>query len=256
MDSKDKPDREDGEETVKEEIVTESVKITIGTSPNDAGPSTILPGAVPDMRLNFQSKTGLSKSEHNLRHIITNKDVEIALKSLNINPNNQVKPNEFIQIVSKEVKVEAEPTTFVDLKKFMASCFKINKETHSGILLGEVPAPVNVQAAPVITGDALQEGVEIPNTSTVCSNKTNEVVVTGVDEKVSKNSSEKEKKKSSANASERSDLGLAQRDSLSSIGSNVCRICMTRGRERFVLYNFFLDLTEKRNRISYVLTPK
>lgn len=234
MDSKDKPGKKDEEPANEENKANTSVELITAVNQNDAGPSGVvpLPGAIPEIKTNFQSKPGLSKSEHNLRHIITSKDVANALKSLNINSTNQIiktNLNELkIPILNKDDKEESEPTTFVDLKKFMASCFKINKETHSGIILGDIQ---NVQAAPVITSDVLPE---IPNTSAIRSDKTNEVVVTnsaGIQEKVSKVSSEK--KKTSGNLSERSDLGLAQRDSLSSIGSNVCRICMTRGRERF-----------------------
>ncbi|XP_063834161.1 E3 ubiquitin-protein ligase MARCHF8-like isoform X2 [Ostrinia nubilalis] len=234
MDDKDKPDTKDTEDLTNTVNVNKDVKPNNNTNQNDAGPSSLpLPGATENIKINLQITPGLSKSEHSICHIITTKDVANALRSLNISANPVLKTNinELkIPIFDKDDKEEADPTTFVDLKKFMASCFKINKETHSGIILGDIQ---NV-AAPVITGEVIQE---VPNTS--CNTapiKPNEVVVTsGVEQKVSKVGSDK--KKTSGNLSERSterEFPVAQRDSLSSIGSNVCRICMTRGRERLI----------------------
>lgn len=235
MDDKDKPDRKDTKEPTNEKTDdTKDVKLNNATNQNDAGPSgsISLPGAIPEkITINLQLKPGLSKSEHSIRNIITSKDVANALRSLNISANSPVIKANIkelkIPILDNDEEKEADPATFVDLKKFMASCFKINKETHSGIILGDIQ---NVQAVPVITSDIIHE---VPNTSCNDPDKGNEVVVTGAEQKVSK--VEPDKKRTSGTLSERSterDFPVAQRDSLSSIGSNVCRICMTRGRER------------------------
>jgi hypothetical protein len=241
MEDKDKQDRVDGEEQRNEDRKVEIIK-KHNTRPNDAGPSgcVSLPGEVPEpIKINFQSKTGISKSEHSIRHIITSKDVASALKSLSIT-SNQTTNNELkIPIIDKDAQEDKDPTTLIDLKKFMATCFKINKDTPSGVLLGDIPIQ-NIQTAPVITSEVIHD---IPNTSCpnheITANKTNEVVVTnskGEEEKASRVPSEK--KKTSGIISEKSDYEVGQRDSLSSIGSNVCRICMTRGRERFAYFIF------------------
>ncbi|RVE45559.1 hypothetical protein evm_009756 [Chilo suppressalis] len=236
MDDKENPDTASGDETTNEE----SNKRT--QNQNDAGPSrqTTLPGEVEAVRLHFQSKTGISKSEHNIRHIITSKDVADALKSLSINAANATtKINEIkipIPIPSTKTDIEKDPTTFVDLKKFVASCFKVNQDTHNSIILNELPNQ-NLQASTVITTELKHDVANTScNPTNILTQKGNEVLITNpkvVEDKASKVNSEKSRK-TSGNLSEKSNYAVTQRDSLSSIGSNVCRICMTRGRERLI----------------------
>lgn len=210
----------------QEEDVPEETKINENINRENAGPSAaFLPGAIHSPKI----RPGFSKSEHNIRQIITTQDVTNALKSLSFGAPTQAIKN----INLKDLKIPIlkdhendESTTLIDIKKFMASCFKLNKDTP--IVVNEIP----LQS--VHTSSIPNEIQEFPNAS--CNAETeclpvvmaaNEVIVTSIEPKLSK-----EKKKTSGNVSERSDLAVEQRDSLSSIGSNVCRICMTRGRER------------------------
>lgn len=243
MDENGNPDEKHGEETTAQERVgTKNIQEITGLQ-DDAGPSGAipLPGAVSEhTKTVFQAKPGLSKSEHNIRQFITSKDVANALKSLSFgNPdpiNHSINLNELkIPMLDRDQTTNPDDSTsFVDLKKFIVSCFKFNKDGPNNMIVEEVPTVTQ----PLITN------IEIPNTS--CNNVQtenppepnvmNEVIITNtspVETKVSK-VSDTNKKKTSGNLSERSEFGLGQRDSLSSIGSNVCRICMTRGRERFV----------------------
>nr|XP_037877159.1 E3 ubiquitin-protein ligase MARCHF8 isoform X2 [Bombyx mori] len=187
-------------------------------SENDnAGPSSVneLPGSVPTVH-----KTGVSKSEHNIRQIVTVKDVSNALKSISFNPNADSRANN--EILSKD-----DPATFVDLKNFMASCFKGISEN---VVVADIP---NVHAVTRIQNDTQVLAPLNNNDARTNEIIPNEVIVTAKTEnKLSKLGTDK--KKTSGGLSERSDLVLAQRDSISSIGSNVCRICMTRGRERLI----------------------
>ncbi|XP_026735753.1 uncharacterized protein LOC113499466 isoform X2 [Trichoplusia ni] len=243
MEDDEKNKRTDEDKTTSEEVKAINDKSVRAALPSDdAGPSgTItLPGAVHHAKCPLQAKPGISKSEHSIRHIITSKDVTNALKSLSF-----AAPAQAIKNLNlKELKIpildnedtaeKDDSTTLIDLKKFMASCFKVNREAPTAIVLGEISNVQNVRT--VIS--PVSEPQEIANSS--CNhvqtesapiNLPNEVIVTsGVEPKLSKS----DKKKTSGSLSERSDLGIAQRDSLSSIGSNVCRICMTRGRERLI----------------------
>lgn len=222
MEEKEKSNKD--EESPKEEIKTRD-KIINNTQ--DAGPSRVvnLPGAIQHSPRNFI--TGRSKSEHSIKPYITSADVANALKitSLSFGNQNQTTDRELkIPMLDKNDDKE-DAITFIELKKLMASCFKISKDTN------EI-ANVNVHTAiSGITNDLVHS---IPNVSL---NKTdvNDVVVT---QDSRSNRASEGRKKNSGNLSEKSDL-LAQRDSLSSIGSNVCRICMTRGKERYIhtLYN-------------------
>lgn len=234
---------EDGGKTTSEET-TEANNVR-GQTNDDAGPSgsITLPGAVQNPKNTcYITKPGISKSEHNIRHIITSKDVTNALRSLNFGAPTQAIKNLNLKelkipILDEDTNEKDDTTTLVDLKKFMASCFKLNKEPGNVLDLNDLPRQ-NMQT--VVSSMAI-EIVEPPNVSCVSNNiqtesmpiKTNEVIVTKIIEpKLSKAGNDK--KKTPGSLSERSDLGVAQRDSLSSIGSNVCRICMTRGRERYV----------------------
>lgn len=181
---------------------------------DDAGPSgtSNLPGAIQSPR----PKAGLSKSDHCIRQIITTNDVTNALKSLSFGAPNQEIPSLDNQTENKENLVA---TNLIDLKKFMISCFKYNSETP--VVVSEIPLEAVHVEIPNVNCNIETECIPIPNLA-------NEVLITGpIETKILKN-----EKKKAGNLSERSDLAVAQRDSLSSIGSNVCRICMTRGRER------------------------
>ncbi|KAG6451022.1 E3 ubiquitin-protein ligase MARCHF1 isoform X2 [Manduca sexta] len=211
----------DNQSELQEESTNEERKLINTNQEDNAGPSVpTLPGAVQSPK----TKTGLSKSEHSI-HLITTKDVTDALKSLNQTPQGIVNLNfnELkIPILEKDVAA-TDPTTLIDLKKFMASCFKFNKEGNKVII--ETP---NVHAV-TITSEITE-----PNSSndTQTESIPNEVLITAqIESKVSKAVADRKK---SGSLSERSDLALVQRDSISSIGSNVCRICMTRGRERLI----------------------
>ncbi|CAG4965998.1 unnamed protein product [Colias eurytheme] len=207
---------------------------------NDAGPSSkvILPGSIspPSPTPTHESKLhlnnlGNSKSEHCIRNTITSKDVANALKltSLSFGPNKAIPDINFKELhipILDKMEKEDNSATLIELKRFMASCFKLHKAGQS-----DAPERTNIQnvqtAINTITNDLI---LNIPNAS--CTGKVpNEVAVNPpVDPKQSK----AERKKTSGSISDRSDFGVAPRDSLSSIGSNVCRICMTRGRERLI----------------------
>ncbi|XP_047036901.1 uncharacterized protein LOC124642485 isoform X7 [Helicoverpa zea] len=246
MDKDEKNKITDGDKTTTNEVKPNDDRNQRSNTNEDAGPSGAvnLPGAVHHAK-NIPPKPGISKSEHSMRHIITSKDVTNALKSLSFGAPGQVVKNLNLKelnipILDKDETSERdESTTLIDLKKFMASCFKFNKEAPSAIVLSEIPNVQNVH--PVITPVTAvippPDPPEIANPSyttvqTECvSINTNEVIITNaIEPKISKS----DKKKTSGSLSEKSDLGITARDSLSSIGSNVCRICMTRGRERLI----------------------
>lgn len=224
---------------------------------DDPGPSRIkLPGSVQSPKVH---RPCISKSEHSIAKIITRQEVANAIKLTSLSFGNHI-PSSDRNVNLKEIKIpilekydnvdKIDTATIVDLKKFMASCFKINKDVNIAPV-SEVDMNIHSALNTVIS--------DIPNTSCVTNNaqtddseinkKHNEVIVTNpilsalaappiVDPILSKIVPDKEsKKKTSGSNSEKSDLALTQRDSLSSIGSNVCRICMTRGRERLVLLN-------------------
>ncbi|CAH1641764.1 unnamed protein product [Spodoptera littoralis] len=267
MDNDEKNKSTDGDNTTTVDLKPSDVKSQRSNANNDdAGPSGAnnLPGAVQQAKSCLQAKPGLSKSEHSMRHIITSKDVTNALKSLSFGTPAQTIKN----LNLKELKIPIldrdenadNSTTFIDLKKFMASCFKVNREP-AAMVLGEIPTvpittvPITnipITTVPITTVpitnmpvvhpviSTVPEPTEMANPSysnvtnvqTECrSINTNEVIVTNtIEPKISK----PDKKKTSGTLSEKSDLGITARDSLSSIGSNVCRICMTRGRERLI----------------------
>ncbi|XP_022837536.1 uncharacterized protein LOC111364747 isoform X3 [Spodoptera litura] len=257
MDNDEKNKSTDGDNTTTVDLKPSDVKSQRSNANNDdAGPSGAnnLPGAVQQAKSCLQAKPGLSKSEHSMRHIITSKDVTNALKSLSFGTPAQTIKN----LNLKELKIPIldrdenadNSATFIDLKKFMASCFKVNREP-AAMVLGEIPT-VPITTVPITTVpitnmpvvhpviSTVPEPTEMTNPSysnvtnvqTECrSINTNEVIVTNtIEPKISK----PDKKKTSGTLSEKSDLGITARDSLSSIGSNVCRICMTRGRERLI----------------------
>lgn len=245
MDEENKINKEDEKDKGLNEQNKLKVK-QLGQATDDAGPSrfTPLPGEIPQTQKSIhQPITGKSKSEHSLRQFITTQDVANALKlsSLSFTPTNETIKN----INFKDLKIpnltktentdRCEPATFLDLKKFVASCF--TKDTEN-LALVEVPNVQNVHTAisSIITEPTPEiQRFQSPPTQVIdVVNVTNEVRVPNanlIDIKQSK-TIEGYKKKTSGNLSEKSDFGLAARDSLSSIGSNVCRICMTKGRER------------------------
>lgn len=253
MDSKEEDSN--GEESKKKEIKVKTEKQEKEKSlhiQDDPGPSGInLPGSVSSPKVH---RPCISKSEHSIAKVITRQDVANAIKltSLSFGSHN---PSSDRNVHLKEIKIpilekhdnveKIDTATIVDLKKFMASCFKINKDV-SIAPVSEIDMNVHSALSTVIS--------DIPNTSCVTGNaqtddfdidrKQNEVFITNpilsaitapapiLDPILSKIVPDKEKKKTSGSISEKSDLAVTQRDSLSSIGSNVCRICMTRGRER------------------------
>ncbi|XP_034826360.1 E3 ubiquitin-protein ligase MARCHF8-like isoform X1 [Maniola hyperantus] len=214
-----------------------SINNAIVQTQNVAGPSRVLnlPGAIPHSPRN-NLRTGLSKSEHSIRQIITSQDVADALRltSISFGKANQTKNVEIkelkIPILENFQNREDGSITYNELKKFMASCFKLNKTVPNTI---NETSNVNIRAViSTITNDLVQN---VPNISLLTNQKTvNEVMVPKSALNQSRTAEESNKKKTSDNASERSNLEVVQRDSLSSIGSNVCRICMTRGKERLI----------------------
>ncbi|XP_053620366.1 E3 ubiquitin-protein ligase MARCHF1-like isoform X2 [Plodia interpunctella] len=207
------------------------------TDQDDAGPSRAvpLPGFIPNNPNPTIPITAKSKSEHNIRQIFTRIDVANALKTISFHSSQGNKTfimNEITIPIDKDNTEKDDVTTFVELKKFMATFFKFNKDLPATVLT-ETPTIVNVQ--PIVTPEVPNSSCNVQTESII--NVANEVIVTNIapiDAKLLKVSSESNKKKVSGSVSERSEYGLAQRDSLSSIGSNVCRICMTRGRERLI----------------------
>lgn len=243
MDNEEKNNSTNEGKSTSEESINESNAQSI----DDAGPSgwIALPGTVNNPKKTFPTQPGISKSEHSIRHIITNKDVTNALRSLSFGAPTQTIKNLNLKelkipIMNDETIEKDDSTTLIDLKKFMASCFKLTKEpANVQMALNELTRPT----VPTVVSSVKIELPDPPDVTNLANNipieapvpKTNEIIVTKtVDPKTMKTGTEK--KKTSGTFSERSDLGVAPRDSLSSIGSNVCRICMTRGRERLVKY--------------------
>lgn len=235
----------DGDKTTSSEVKATDSKSQRSPPTEDAGPSRVnnLPGAVFHAKL-MPAKPGISKSEHSMRHIITSKDVTEALKSLSFGTPAQAIKNLNLKelkipILDSEANSMDDSTTLIDLKKFMASCFKLVKDTPNAIVLGEIPTVKSVHPViiPITPDTTTRDAVEtrpghssVQTESTPIPINTNEVIVTKmIEAKISKTD-----KKKTGSISEKSELGVAARDSLSSIGSNVCRICMTRGRERLV----------------------
>ncbi|XP_063371799.1 E3 ubiquitin-protein ligase MARCHF8-like isoform X2 [Cydia amplana] len=195
---------------------------------DDAGPSQTsdLPGAIP-FKANHPLK--LSKSEQSIRQIYTHKDVApLDLTSISFGP--QVRDVNIAN--AKDLNVEEtnkNDSMFVDIKNFMASYFRVDRENQVAVsevqntALSTVSA---VQDTNCVTAAQMEDKPSAPAN----------VIVTNQpapDPNLSKTGSEN-KKKTSETLSERSGFAIVQRDSLSSIGSNVCRICMTRGRERLI----------------------
>ncbi|CAK1547677.1 unnamed protein product [Leptosia nina] len=224
MDDEEKslPDNADNQEECGKNILGKPVS----PEQNAAGPSRIitLPGSVSPPIHNSKlhlNNSGRSKSEHSIRTNITTKDLANALKLTSMSFEPKTLPHiNFkdlnIPILDK-IEKDDNSATLIELKKFMASCFKHKAGQDR-------PNVQNVQTAiNTITNDLV---LNVPNAS--CTAKVPNVVNT-VDQKQSK-----DKKKTSGSLSDRSEFAVTQRDSLSSIGSNVCRICMTRGRERLI----------------------
>ncbi|CAF4941551.1 unnamed protein product [Pieris macdunnoughi] len=198
----------------QEECTKNILEKPISPEQNDAGPSRIfaLPGSVspPHNSKLHLNNSGRSKSEHSIRNI-TPEDLTNALKltSLSSEPKNPLQNINFRELhipILDKIEKDDNSATLIELKKFMASCFK-HKVSQD-----------RLNQSVAVTNDVV---LNIPNAT--CTTKVpNEVTV---DPKQSK-----ERKKSGSDKPE----FVTQRDSLSSIGSNVCRICMTRGRERLI----------------------
>lgn len=219
------PEKED---TVKpqEDEAEKKIKLVLE---DDAGPSQTndLPGAIP---FKANSPLKLSKSEQSIRQIYTHKDVAtLDLTSISFGP--QVR--DINTANTKELNGEEtnkNDSMFIDIKNFMASYFRVDRENQVAVS--------EVQNTALSTVSGVQEdtncvtAAQTEDKSSVPAN----VIVTSQpapDPNLSKSGSEN-KKKTSGTLSERSGFAVVQRDSLSSIGSNVCRICMTRGRERLI----------------------
>ncbi|XP_045455189.1 uncharacterized protein LOC123664741 [Melitaea cinxia] len=236
MDNQEKSEN-NGEESRKEEINDGNKKVTnkpITQVLDDAGPSRVinLPGAVPHcLKNNTRLKPGVSKSEHSIRQIITTKDVANALRLTSLSyATNQTQIADLTELkipILDKNDTENDDITLVELKRFMASCFKLNKDAP---VVNET-SNLNVHAAiSTITNDLVQN---IPEVSLTANERNfNKTIVNSTDHK--QQAVDKNKNKNSDSLSEKSDFGVTQRDSLSSIGSNVCRICMTRGKERLI----------------------
>ncbi|XP_072946595.1 uncharacterized protein [Epargyreus clarus] len=224
--------KENNEEARDDNNIEEVVIIN-----DDAGPSSFLnlPGSVTQAPRNI--RPGISKSEHSLKEIITRKDVADALKmtSLSFSPQGDKNcnvPELKIPILEGRDKTKDESPTLIELKRFMVSCLKTNRD-HNG---NQIPSVHNINIVNRNVNDLVQT---IPNSRYVVGQSgvtgvlnANELVKnTAAEPKLPKPA---DKRKTSGSLTERSDLCVTQRDSLSSIGSNVCRICMTRGRERLI----------------------
>ncbi|KAJ2944832.1 hypothetical protein O0L34_g1726 [Tuta absoluta] len=209
---------------------------------NEAGPSRLddLPGSISTPRT---LRSGLSKSEHNIPRIITRQDVANALK---LSSTSFLKPDPHISNLNlKDLKIpiplekrdeKVDPATMMDLRKFMASCFKFTKEAPN-TTLPDVPMRVLSSFVPVLPNAASTSCAQTDECHVV-GLKTNEVIVTSPPvsnlANIIETKAAKDAKNKSDTLSNKSELGLANRDSMTSIGSNVCRICMTRGRERLI----------------------
>lgn len=240
MDNKEKLETQEPSKEEQTEAIKQIIENVNRNNQDDAGPSgLILPGAIPHNLNHLKKiKSGISKSEHNIRQVITSQDVANALKLTSLSFRNTNENNidvTELKIPILDNKTENESVSLIELKNFMTSCFKLNKNVANVI---NETSNVTVRSATVNTMNN-EVTLNIPNVSVVTNPLTNETINTIIDLKQPKNEiKEISKKKNSGSLSEKSDLGLAQRDSLSSIGSNVCRICMTRGKERYTIYSY------------------
>ncbi|XP_041972366.1 E3 ubiquitin-protein ligase MARCHF8-like isoform X2 [Aricia agestis] len=143
---------------------------------------------------------GISKSEHSIQTYVSN---ALRLTSISFGPypENNKTTNQNV----------SEGVTLTELNKFITSCYEA-KGTN------EPPKPT-----PEAVHNVLDNTASRTNSNTQLNKTTSPPKL----EKV-------HKKKMSDSMSEKSDLGIGRKDSMSSIGSNVCRICMTKGRERLI----------------------
>lgn len=157
-----------------------------------AGPSTILPGTVQCPK-NYLPKPGQSKSEHNIRHIITTNDVEKALKltSLSFGPLQQedkkinFKDIKIPPALIESTKVDAKEDlkAFADIKSLMVACIKkqglnlsevSNVQTVNTALSNINMAPESIVTANVLTTSNAQTDMPPPLLVNA-----NEVLITG-----------------------------------------------------------------------------
>lgn len=237
MDNKEKLETQDPTKEEQAEVIKKLSETTTINNQDDAGPSgLILPGAIPQNPLN-RIKAGVSKSEHNIRQVITSQDVANALKLTSLsfrNTNENPIDVTELKIPILDDDKEEESVSLVELKKFMTSCFKLNKNVAN--IINET-SNVTVRSATVNTiNNELAQN--IPNVSVIANPLPNEAINVNIIKQPKNEIKEISKKKNSGSVSEKSDLAVTQRDSLSSIGSNVCRICMTRGKERYLIISF------------------
>ncbi|XP_063627623.1 uncharacterized protein LOC134799143 isoform X1 [Cydia splendana] len=228
MENQDESHCPEKEDTVKQQEDNAERKIKLVLE-DDAGPSQTndLPGAIP-FKANHPLK--LSKSEHSIRQIYTNKDVApLDLTSRSFEPLVRDVNIANTKDLSGE-ETNRNESMFIDVKNFMASYFRVDRENQVAVS--------EVQNTALSTVSGMQDDTKCvtdAQTEDKSSAPAN-VIVTNQpepDTKLSKSGSEN-KKKTSGTLSEKSGFAVVQRDSLSSIGSNVCRICMTRGRERLI----------------------
>ncbi|XP_048007092.1 uncharacterized protein LOC125242356 isoform X2 [Leguminivora glycinivorella] len=239
MENQDVSHSPEEEDSVKQQENEAENKIKV-VSEDDAGPSqtTDLPGAIP-FKANPPLK--LSKSEQNFRQIHTHNDAKpLDLTSISFGPRD-VNTNNVIERIGEDT--DKSESMFIDIKNFMASYFRVDRDNQVAVSevqnapLKTVPTvqedtscvtPVQTDNKPVVPANVIAQTVDKP---VVHAN----VIMTQPtpDTNLSKACSEN-KKKTSSTLSEKSGFTVVQRDSLSSIGSNVCRICMTRGRERLI----------------------
>lgn len=187
-----------------------------GAGPSKANES--LPGSTQTVPKTFLIKPGLSKSEQNIRHIFTTEYVSDAIRVARDN----------IKLHKTDdplVKNQKDIPAALELSDLVVSiCSKLgpfNEISVTGVnnvtLVDE-----NVDCSSIVTNNLVQTDIGLK--------VVNQVIVTHPEEpKIPKYEPDAASKKKDGSLA--SDFPT-QRDSLSSIGSNVCRICMTKGRER------------------------
>ncbi|XP_037967203.2 uncharacterized protein LOC105380980 isoform X1 [Plutella xylostella] len=189
-----------------------------GAGPSKANES--LPGSTQTVPKTFLIKPGLSKSEQNIRHIFTTEYVSDAIRVARDN----------IKLHKTDdplVKNQKDIPAALELSDLVVSiCSKLgpfNEISVTGVnnvtLVDE-----NVDCSSIVTNNLVQTDIGLK--------VVNQVIVTHPEEpKIPKYEPDAASKKKDGSLA--SDFPT-QRDSLSSIGSNVCRICMTKGRERLI----------------------
>ncbi|GBP37523.1 E3 ubiquitin-protein ligase MARCH2 [Eumeta japonica] len=202
------------------------VERDVHKSNDNAGPSKFedLPGAITMHTVASPIGTSISISEPQTRHLITEGDLSNALKMTSVSFSNR----------KQNLKFKLKGTD-LDLAKIMESCLKINNEEADSVKANQ---KFNLPTVPTIR---IQEELSDSTNSHLNGSPRTEAAniseakLTTNSRLVKKQSSlEHNRKRSSRSSSQLSGLMSNHKDSMSSIGSNVCRICMTRGRERLI----------------------